>query len=263
MCCYCLACFRELSSFCGMSSCSWSAYPAGSAVGSKTGPPQISCSMLTHFKGKICFEDAVGAGVLAIWWQLSPWERMQNPPVCSKEHFSHILKLKFDLHFDGLGRRRNRMSDKPNFSLPQPPPSLPITSPTSHIAFVHVKCVGGLPVDTWATQVYRVIYSSWSMDAGMYCRTCHTNWLYSSTQICEQPRQNGNNLWGNRAAQPGYYRNLLHVLAVWALLRPNSCCWAFLETLSTISVIPLMRNTFSASSSVCSCRVSCRLGSGW
>lgn len=56
---YWLAWLRKLSSSCRTSSCRWSAYPAGSAVGSRTGLPQINCFMLTHFKGKICFQDAV------------------------------------------------------------------------------------------------------------------------------------------------------------------------------------------------------------
>lgn len=145
MCCYWLAWFRELSSSCGTSSCSWSAYPAGSAVGSKTRPPQLSCSMLTHFKGKICFEDAVWSAVFVIWWQLSPWERMQNLPAPSKEHFSHILRLKFNFTLMGCGRRRNRMSDKPNFPFPLPwsSPSTPLPLPPSTLSLCRSNVVGG------------------------------------------------------------------------------------------------------------------------
>lgn len=105
-------------------------------MGSKTGPPQINCSMLTHFKGKICLRDAVRrCGICHLVTTPTLGKRMRNPPAPSKEHFTHILRLKFNFTLMGCRRRRNRMTDRPNSpSLPAAVSSVtPITSLTFRI----------------------------------------------------------------------------------------------------------------------------------
>lgn len=147
-----------------MSSCSWSAYPAGSAVGSKTGPPQINCSMLTHFKGKICFQDAVrGCGICHLMTTPTLGKRTQNPTSSQREAFYSRLEVKIQpsLWWAAVGEETQwSTSLTPPLSLQQ----FPLSCMLSCTGWV---CLGrGVTVDISANYAYKATYCQTLLRSG-------------------------------------------------------------------------------------------------